>query len=130
MKVFKKKLKNKETCIGIIGLGYVGIPLVLRFAEENYKVIGFDIDHKKVSMLNSGISYFSHIESIKIKNALDKGFSTTLDFSLINNCDVIIICVPTPLKAKIPDLSFIYSTLKSIKSYIKRGQLLILESTT
>ena len=68
MKIFKEKLKKKETCIGIIGIGYVGLPLILRFAEENYKVIGFDIDQKKVSMLNNGVSYFSHIESIKIKN--------------------------------------------------------------
>ena len=127
----KSSMENKESIIGIIGLGYVGLPLVIRFFEEGFKVVGFDVDDKKVDMLNAGESYIKHIKQKKIKSALGQGFRATTNFSEIENVNVILICVPTPLtEGNEPDLSYVQSTLKTIQPHLKENQLMILESTT
>ena len=127
----KSNMENKESIIGIIGLGYVGLPLIIRFFEEGFKVVGFDVDDKKVDMLNAGESYIKHIKQEKIKSALGQGFRATTNFSEIENVNVILICVPTPLaEGNEPDLSYVKSTLKTIQPHLKENQLLILESTT
>ncbi len=127
-----KKIKNKNAVIGIIGLGYVGLPLALAFAEKNFNVIGFDIDEKKIPHLNSGKSYIKHIASSRVEKQISSGkFKSTSDFSELKTCDVIIICVPTPLNNnREPDLSFIMNTTNTIVKYIKPGQLIVLESST
>ena len=122
---------NHQSIIGVIGLGYVGLPLIIRFSEEGFKTVGFDVDDSKIDMLNKGISYIKHIQPEKISSAIRQGFSATIDFSLISDIDIIIICVPTPLGVhNEPDLSYIQSTLQSIKVHLRENQLLILESTT
>lgn len=122
---------NKKAVIGIIGLGYVGLPLAMRFSEIGYKTIGFDTDSEKIKSLNSGKSYISHINSKSIKSSLKKGFSATNDFSFCKNCDGIIICVPTPLnKLQKPELKYIKSSLKKLAPYLKKNQVVSLESTT
>ena len=124
-------IKNHQSIIGVIGLGYVGLPLIIRFSEEGFNTLGFDVDDSKVDMLNKGISYIKHIHPEKISLALKQGFSATNDFSFISDIDIIIICVPTPLGVhNEPDLSYIQSTLQSIQVYLGENQLLILESTT
>ena len=127
----RKRIQNREITVGIIGLGYVGLPLAIRFLEEGFPVIGFDIDDKKVEKLNAAQSYIKHIQSGKIKQMIDSGFRATMDFRDISSADAILICVPTPLGVhNEPDLSFILNTLDSIKSCLREDQLLILESTT
>ena len=124
-------LKNANSKIGIVGLGYVGLPLMLRFQEEGYKVLGFDIDEFKVSRLMQGESYIEHIRSESIKNAVSNGFEATLNFKRIPEVDAIILCVPTPLnKYREPDLSFVLDTVDSIVPYLRKGQVVSLESTT
>ncbi|MBT5471203.1 MAG: nucleotide sugar dehydrogenase [Nitrospina sp.] len=131
MNNFKLSIVNKKSSIAIIGLGYVGLPLAIRFAEVGFKVIGFDIDDVKVNLLNNAKSYITHINEDEISVMADNGFAATTDFSQITNIDVILICVPTPLGVhNEPDLSFIHGTLENIKPYLKENQLLILESTT
>jgi UDP-N-acetyl-D-glucosamine dehydrogenase len=126
-----RRVKNHKSTIGIIGLGYVGLPLSIRFSEEGFKVIGFDIDKEKVDLLNSGKSYIKHIKEDDITAMSKNGFTATIDFSQITNVDVIIICVPTPLGVhNEPDLTYIHGTLENIKPYLREEQLLILESTT
>ncbi|MBI1911381.1 MAG: nucleotide sugar dehydrogenase [Deltaproteobacteria bacterium] len=127
-------IENKEAKIGVIGLGYVGLPIVIRFCEEGFNVIGFDKDPEKVKSLNSGVSYIKHIPSEKISN-LVKGespsFVATMDMSLLSEADAVIICVPTPLSDKRePDLSFVESSAKDVSRYLRQGQLIALESTT
>ena len=127
----KSKITSKDATIGIIGLGYVGLPLVIRFSEEDFRVIGFDIDKTKVQKLNDGDSYLRHIPSSAIIDAANNGFTATSDWTGISDCDAILICVPTPLDLhKEPDLQYIRGTLDSIKSHLKKGQVLILESTS
>ena len=131
MKRLIKRINNKSATIGIIGLGYVGLPLVIRFVEENFEVIGFDIDGAKCNSLNSGKSYIRHISAESIKLALKNEFIATSNWSKIAEVDCMLICVPTPLGPNnTPDLQYIHSTLNSIQKYLKKGQLLILESTT
>ena len=111
------KIENRESIIAIIGLGYVGLPLVIRFSEEGFKTVGFDVDGYKTEMLNAGKSYIKHIHPEKIRLALNNGFRATTDFSEIENVNVILMCVPTPLaEGNKPDLSYVHSTLKTIKS--------------
>ena len=122
---------NRKSTIGIIGLGYVGLPLAIRFSEEGFRVMGFDVDGKKVQMLNSGESYIKHIDAKLIDTIVRNGFKATSDFSHIPYMAVILICVPTPLGVhNEPDLSYIHSTLQSIKPHLTENQLLVLESTT
>jgi len=131
-RLLASKIKMKEANVGIIGLGYVGLPLVKLFLQAGFPVTGFDIDPKKVASLNRGRSYIRHISAQELKAFLaQKKFRATSDFSRLAAMDVIIICVPTPLDAhKNPDLSFILSTSRTIARYLRKGQLIVLESTT
>lgn len=125
------KIRNKQATIGIIGLGYVGIPLALRFAGIGFKVIGFDIDQDRVDVLNAGRSPIAHIPHEEIAAMNGSGFSAVTDFARIGEVDAIIICVPTPLsKHREPDLSFIVSTMETIAPHLRADQVLSLESTT
>ncbi len=126
-----ERLNNKSAIIGILGLGYVGLPLMIRYAEIGYKVIGIDIDQDKVDLLNKGKSYIEHIPSEKIQNSLEKGFEATTDFSRATEADTLILCVPTPLnKYREPDLSYVTDTTDAVIPYLKKGHVLSLESTT
>ena len=124
--------KGAQLRVGIIGCGYVGLPLALRFAEAGHRVTGFDTDPKKVQMLNSGKSYIEHIRQEKIQQYVNsRHFGATNDFSRLAENDAIIICVPTPLNEyREPDLSYVEDTAKSIQPHLQRGQLVVLESTT
>lgn len=125
------KAKDKQAVIGVIGLGYVGLPLIIRFAEVGFPVIGFDIDDKKINALKDGRSYIKHIPSDDIKKVLSNKTQFTTDFKKISDCDAVMICVPTPLtKHREPDISFIVNTMEAIKDYLRPGQMLSLESTT
>ena len=126
-----QKFADKTAKIGIVGLGYVGLPLMLRYAAIGYTVIGFDIDEGKVSKLNNGESYIEHIGADKIAEARSKGFEATTDFSRIGEVEAVILCVPTPLnKYREPDISFVIDTTDAVKPYLRKGQVLSLESTT
>jgi UDP-N-acetyl-D-glucosamine dehydrogenase len=127
-----EKILKKEVTIGIIGLGYVGLPLVLRFCEEGFKVLGFDVDSKKVALLKRGTSYLKSISSSCIAQFIKKGLlDVTDDFSRLKKPDCILVCVPTPLtEKKEPDLQYIEKTTDSIRSHLRKGQLIVLESTT
>lgn len=127
-----KKLNNREAVIGIVGLGYVGLPLMLRFVDVGFRTVGFDIDEEKVVHLNSSKSYIKHIAEDQIHKAVaNKMFEATSDFSKANGVDALLLCVPTPLnKYREPDLSYVIGTLNSLIPYFKKGQLVSLESTT
>ncbi|MBI96626.1 UDP-N-acetyl-D-glucosamine dehydrogenase [bacterium] len=127
-----QKFKNKESKISIIGMGYVGLPLSLNYAKNGYQVTGIDIDSNKVELINSGKSYIKHISSEIINNYISNSYlKAKSDFHEISNSDAVIICVPTPLNIhREPDLSFIRNTLDNLKPYLKKGQVLSLESTT
>jgi len=125
------KLENRTARIGVIGLGYVGLPLVLLFSEQDFRITGFDIDAKKIEVLRRGGSYIVRIPETEIQAAQKKGFSATSDYSRISEMDAIIICVPTPLDDHHePDLSFIAATAEAITPHLRAGQLVVLESTT
>ena len=125
-----QRYQDKEAIIGIVGLGYVGLPLLLRYTQVGFKVIGFDIDDFKVNSLNAGKSYIEHIAADKIQ-AAQSLFDATTDFSRIGECDAIILCVPTPLNQyREPDISYVIDTTDAVKPYLRAGQLLSLESTT
>ena len=125
------RLQNRSAVIGIVGLGYVGLPLTLRFSAVGFRVLGIDIDAGKVSRLNEGSSYIEHICSAEVARARDNGFEATTDFSRIGEADALIICVPTPLNAyREPDLSFVLDTTESLLPFMRSGQIVSLESTT
>ena len=125
-----KNIKNKRAVVGVVGVGYVGIQLLLQFEKKNIKTIGFDKDKIKLEKLTKGISQFSYISDKKIRKLKNQSFYTER-YKNISLCDVIIICLPTPIKKNTkPDLSSIENTLKKFKKFIKKGQLIILESTT
>lgn len=128
----EKRIKSKEAHIGIIGMGYVGLPLVKTFLSREFTVTGFDIDEKKVRMLNRGESYIKHVPAEEVKSYIKKKkFQATTDFENLKRVDVVIICVPTPLDShKNPDLSFVLNTTDVIAKNMKKGQLVVLESTT
>lgn len=127
--IILKKIRNKSINIGILGIGYVGIKLVLAFAKNKNKVYCFDSDVKKIRNLTKGVSPYSYIKSSEIKKKL-KYLNLKNSLPSIKNCDVIIICLPTPLKNEKPDLSHIKNGWNKIKPYIQKGQMIILESTT
>ncbi|MDD4972249.1 MAG: nucleotide sugar dehydrogenase [Paludibacter sp.] len=132
MSVLEEKLSNKTSVVGIVGLGYVGLPLCVAFAQAGFRVIGFDIDQKKVQSVNKGNSYISDVSSqsllLQVEN---RRFQATADQSRIKEVDVICICVPTPLtKTKEPDLTYVVNESEIISKYIHKEQLVILESTT
>jgi UDP-N-acetyl-D-glucosamine dehydrogenase len=127
-----QKILKKEALVGIIGLGYVGLPLVLRFCEEAFQILGFDVDTKKVATLKKGKSYLKSIPSFRISRFIQSGhLDVTDDFSRLDEPDCIIICVPTPLTEKMePDLQYIEKTTEAIRQRLRKGQLVILESTS
>ena len=118
--------------IGIIGLGYVGLPLVIQFAKSGTQVLGIDVDEKKVDALNKGESYIKHISSEEVQNQVDNGHvKATTDCSRVNELDAVLICVPTPLDVnREPDLSYVLNTGRSIAPYLHKGIVVSLESTT
>jgi len=124
--------RDRQATAAVIGLGYVGLPLLMEFARAGYPVIGFDIDPKKIKQLKAGKSYFHHIPSERVKEALATGrFDCTTDFARLGEADAISICVPTPLnKYREPDLSYVEQTTRAVAATLRRGQLVILESTT
>jgi UDP-N-acetyl-D-glucosamine dehydrogenase len=127
----RHRIETRNARIGIIGMGYVGLPLALLFSEERFRVTGFDIDAGKVDRLNEGGSYIVRIPETQIKAAQQHGFNATSDYAQIAQMDVVIICVPTPLdEYREPDLSFVTGTVRSIAPHLHEGQLIILESTT
>ncbi len=127
----KHRLETRDARIGIVGMGYVGLPLALLFSEEHFVITGFDVDPRKVDTLNQGGSYIVRIPGTEIQSARGSGFSATADYGRIAQMDVVIICVPTPLNEyHEPDLSYITGTVRSIAPHLQEGQLIILESTT
>jgi UDP-N-acetyl-D-glucosamine dehydrogenase len=124
--------KGAQLKVGIIGCGYVGLPLALRFAEAGHKVTGFDTDPAKVSMLNAGKSYIEHISQTKIQQFVNsRHFNASTDFAKLKEVDAVLICVPTPLdERREPDLSYVEQTAISIQPHLQKGQLIVLESTT
>jgi UDP-N-acetyl-D-glucosamine dehydrogenase len=131
-KLLLQKINNKSAVVGIVGLGYVGLPLGLEFIESGFKIVGFDVDERKIPILLKGESYIKHIKHERIKKAVDTGrFDATTDFSRLPEVDAIIICVPTPLdEHREPDMSYVVNTAETIQRYLRPGQIVTLESTT
>jgi UDP-N-acetyl-D-glucosamine dehydrogenase len=127
-----QNIKEKKAHIGIIGLGYVGLPLAIEFCKKGFQVTGLDIDQEKIDLLSQGKSYINHISGANIKHLSQEGkFKGTTNFTLISNLDCILICVPTPLsKNREPDMSFIIATAQKISPHLAKNQLIVLESTT
>ncbi|HEX7294144.1 MAG TPA: nucleotide sugar dehydrogenase [Pyrinomonadaceae bacterium] len=125
-------ITQKKARVGVIGLGYVGLPLVVEFAAKGFKGIGFEVDERKASQINAGNSYIGDVPSSRVSELVKtEQLRATTDFQHLAECDAIIICVPTPLrKTKEPDVSYILAAAEQIKKYLRRGQLIILESTT
>ena len=128
----ENKLKQRSAAVAIVGLGYVGLPLAVAFAEAGFKVLGFDIQEKRVDKVNQGTSYIADVSPKRLSGVLSAGFlRATTDQSRLSEVDIVCICVPTPLtKTKDPDLSYVISEAKEVARHIHRGQLIILESTT
>jgi len=127
----KARIERGDAKVAVIGLGYVGLPLVLRFAEVGFPVVGLDIDAEKVSKLEAGESYIEHIPSSAVESLKGGGFRATTDFSVLSEVDAIVICVPTPLNAhREPDLSYVTGTMEAVAPHMRAGQLVSLESTT
>src|SRR3982750_507921 len=125
-------IADKSACVGVIGLGYVGLPLIVEFGLNGFRGIGFEVDSGKAESINEGKPYIADDTGDNVKKCLDDGkLAATTDFSRLTECDAIIICVPTPLrKTKDPDMSYIIAAGEEIQKYMRRGQLVILESTT
>ena len=128
----EQSLQNKTAKVGIVGLGYVGLPLLQAFIQAGFDTIGFDVDSAKVAQLNAGESYIKHVPSAWIKNWLQaERFAATDEMQRLADADAILICVPTPLTdSRDPDLSYIESTANYIAKALRPGQLIVLESTT
>lgn len=128
---FEQQINRQQTLVGIIGLGYVGLPLAQAFTAGGYRVLGFDIDARKVEKLDQGESYIGHISSAIIATMKKQGFSATADFNRLKEADAILICVPTPLTAaREPDLTYVEKSTEAIARTLRPGQLIVLESTT
>ncbi len=132
MATIAEKIRRKTVKVGIIGLGYVGLPLALEFARKGVRSLGFDIDERKIASLRRGKTYLKHIPDSKVRSTRAAGFfSATTDFSRLREVDAVIICVPTPLDDhRQPDLRYVVETTKTVARFLKRGQLVCLESTT
>ncbi len=130
--VLERKIRARKAHVGVIGLGYVGLPLVKTFLGKGFTVTGFDIDERKVKLLNAGKSYIRHISAKELRGYLARrAFRATTDFKFLREADAIIICVPTPLDAhRNPDLSYVLDTTASVAAHLRRGHLVVLESTT
>src|SRR5438309_57922 len=128
----EKLISEKRALIGVIGLGYVGLPLIVEFCSNGFNAIGFEVDARKADEINAGRSYIVDVTSQDVKKCVDGGrLTATTDFGKLNECDAIVVCVPTPLrKTKDPDMSYILTAGKEIQKSLRRGQLIILESTT
>ena len=125
------RFSDRKAIIGIVGLGYVGLPLMLRYCEVGYQVLGFDIDPAKTEKLNRGSSYIEHIADHSIAKARETGFEATTDFARAAEVDALILCVPTPLsRYREPDLSFVLDTTRALVPHLRAGQVVSLESTT
>jgi UDP-N-acetyl-D-glucosamine dehydrogenase len=126
------RIQNKQAVIGVVGLGYVGLPLVLAYARAGFQTLGLDIDSSKIDHLHAGTSYIKHIPTASVAEARASGkLDATTDFSRVKDCDAIILCVPTPLDEHFePDLSYVTDTLDSVVAHLRAGQVLSLESTT
>jgi len=131
-RTLQKRIKDKKAVVGVVGLGYVGLPLVKTFLKKGFAVIGFDIDRRKVEMLNQGKSYIKHITAAELRPFLStKRFAATTEFARLTDVDAVLICVPTPLDDhRNPDLSFVLNTTETIARHLRKGQLVVLESTT
>lgn len=128
---FTKRLEDRSLVVGILGLGYVGVPLALTVCDSGLKVVGFDVDRARVSQLNEGRSPLKHVPDSRIAELISRGFEASGDFARTAECDALIICVPTPLNQyREPDLSFVVKTMASITPHLREGQLISLESTT
>lgn len=127
-----KKIKNKEIIVGVVGLGYVGLPLAVEKAKAGFKTIGFDVQKAKVDLVNSGTNYIGDVVDDDLKQIVEKGMlRATSDFSFVKDVDFIAICVPTPLdKHQQPDISYVKSSAEEIAKYITKGTMVVLESTT
>jgi UDP-N-acetyl-D-glucosamine dehydrogenase len=126
-----ERLTNKSATIAVIGLGYVGLPIVIRYTEIGFRVLGIDIDQAKVDKLNASVSYIEHIADSAIAQAVANRFVASADFSRVNDADAVIICVPTPLnRHREPDLDFVIQTTESLLPHLRKGQVISLESTT
>ncbi|SNV86415.1 UDP-glucose 6-dehydrogenase [Clostridium cochlearium] len=127
-----KKLENKTAKLGVVGLGYVGLPLAVEKAKAGYEVIGFDVQEQKVEMVNKGHNYIGDVVNSDLEDIVNNGkLKATTDFSFVGEVDVVAICVPTPLDLyKQPDLSYVENSTKSVAKYLKKGMLVVLESTT
>ena len=124
-------IRQRRSCVGIIGLGYVGLPLAKAFSQAGFRVLGFDIDPAKVAKLERGESYIGHISSATIRQMQAQGFSATSDFQRLGEADAILICVPTPLtEAREPDLNYVIHSVQAVAQTLRPGQLVVLESTT
>ncbi len=131
MKDLLDNIKTKKAKIGVIGLGYVGLPLVSNFLKNGFEVIGIDVDDAKIKSLQSGESYIAHIDSSFIKDSIGNNLKVSSDISSVSKLDIIILCLPTPLnKNKEPDMSFVFNTIDELIPYLRSGQALSLESTT
>ena len=132
MNILEKKISERKAVVGILGLGYVGLPLAREFASAGIKVVGFDIDEPKIKKLNSGKSILKHIPNSQVKKMVDdKKFVATSNMSRLKSVDAILICVPTPLtKSREPDMQFVVKSCETISKYIRKDQLVVLESTT
>lgn len=126
-----QRFRNRDACVAVVGLGYVGLPLAIRFAAAGFRTIGLDIDAEKITALADGRTYLSTVPAANIKSATAQGFRASADYSLAATADAVIICVPTPLTpAREPDLSYVTGTMEALLPHLHRGQLLSLESTT
>ena len=127
-----QKINNKEVTVGVVGLGYVGLPLAVEKAKAGFKTIGFDVQKEKVELVNSGVNYIGDVVDDELKEIVDAGMlKATTDFSFVKDVDFIAICVPTPLDAhQMPDISYVKSSTEQIAKYLTKGTMVVLESTT
>ena len=127
-----KKIKSRSATVGVVGLGYVGLPLAVAFSEAGFKVLGFDVQQKRVDLVNQGKSYIADVSKARLSSALAKNLlEATTDQSRLKEVDAMCICVPTPLtKTKDPELSYVISESEAVSKHLQKGQLVVLESTT
>ena len=131
-KLLLKKIEERSITVGVVGLGYVGLPLAVEKAKAGFKTIGFDVQKEKVDLVNSGVNYIGDVVDDELKQIVEAGMlKATTDFSFVKDVDFIAICVPTPLDAhQMPDISYVKSSAADIAKYLTKGTMVVLESTT